>query len=347
MIPNNNDDEMMQRRENIPVIPLPNEGEGGPVFSGDEEMEENIPVTPLPTPEMNFPVFPGNGTNENRPVIPLPNPGEGGPVYTGGTNNMGSNALSNIISTIITSYPRPNAPCRFCMEGSRYGTIRFLNAASDYNPFMIYFNSDLFANPLNFAEVTDYERVSSGMQTISVLAQNGYIYLQKQLMIPQNKTVTIAIINTQSGLDLMLIQDQECSRPLQAGCIRACNLAVNSGPLNVVIGQRYITFMNLRYKDISEFENIWPGEYNYYVSKSRARMNNVNTMNSMNGMNNMNGMNSMNGMNNMNARSSMNGEEILLSSTLSVQMNVSYTIYLFHWNLASPDAIRALIIEER
>ena len=40
-----------------PVIPLPNVGEGGPVYPGDDPAAE--------------------------PVIPLPFPGEGGPVYPG------------------------------------------------------------------------------------------------------------------------------------------------------------------------------------------------------------------------------------------------------------------------
>ena len=46
-----------------PVIPLPNVGEGGPVYPGN----------------MN------NGVTDpgQEPVIPLPNPGEGGPVYPG------------------------------------------------------------------------------------------------------------------------------------------------------------------------------------------------------------------------------------------------------------------------
>lgn len=43
-----------------PVIPLPNEGEGGPVYSG-------------------------NSNTGATPIIPLPNVGEGGPVYSGTT----------------------------------------------------------------------------------------------------------------------------------------------------------------------------------------------------------------------------------------------------------------------
>lgn len=52
---------------NIPVTPLPNPGEGGAVFPG----EENIPVIPLPNPGEGGAVFPGNAGN---PIIiqPLP-----------------------------------------------------------------------------------------------------------------------------------------------------------------------------------------------------------------------------------------------------------------------------------
>ena len=54
--------------EDIPVAPLPNPGEGGPVY--DDSMDNNSG---------------GNGSFgddlSSIPVIPLPNPGEGGP-YT-------------------------------------------------------------------------------------------------------------------------------------------------------------------------------------------------------------------------------------------------------------------------
>ena len=312
------------RMGNTPVIPLPNPGEGGPVYSGDDTNLDNTPLIPLPTPEQSTPVYPEDSNipiiplptpeqsvpvypDNNTPVIPLPTPEQSIPVYPG--NN---NILSNIIGTIITTFPRPNAPCRFCNNGSnRVGVVRFLNAASDYNPFQVYINSNLFVNPLNYSEVTEYEKVSSGMQTVSVLGENGYIYIQKQVMVSQNQTITIAIINTSSGLDLEVIRDIACSKPLQAGCIRVCNLAVNAGSLNVVIGQRYITFNNVEYMDVTEFKTIWPRDYNFYISRT-----------------------------NMNARNA------ILSATLSIEMNVSYTMYLFHWNLASSDAIRALIVAE-
>ncbi len=63
-----------------PVIPLPNPGEGGPVYPGNDS--SSIPVIPLPNPGEGGPVYPGDGSG-SEPVIPLPNPGEGGPVYPG------------------------------------------------------------------------------------------------------------------------------------------------------------------------------------------------------------------------------------------------------------------------
>ena len=54
----------MEQNQNVldtPVTPLPNPGEGGPVYSGDDDSQ--------------------------IPAIPLPNPGEGGPVYSGDDDN--------------------------------------------------------------------------------------------------------------------------------------------------------------------------------------------------------------------------------------------------------------------
>ena len=66
--------------EDIPVAPLPNPGEGGPVY--DDSMDNNSG---------------GNGSFgddlSSIPVIPLPNPGEGGPVYNGPDHNRPSGSM--------------------------------------------------------------------------------------------------------------------------------------------------------------------------------------------------------------------------------------------------------------
>ena len=65
---------------NHPIYPYPDT-----LVSAAETRKEHTPVTPLPNPGEGGPVFDGA-----EPVIPLPNPGEGGPVFDGpGWNTNG------------------------------------------------------------------------------------------------------------------------------------------------------------------------------------------------------------------------------------------------------------------
>lgn len=289
-----------QDQRATPVMPLPNPGEGGAVYPGD--MGNN-------SPDMGA-----------TPVIPSLNPGEGGAVYPGPTwpqnNNSGNNniTLPNIIGTIISTYPRPNEPCRFCQPNiSRAGYVRFLNAAAGYNPFVVFINENVFSNALNFSEITSYESVGANTQIITIMGENGYIYVQKRVELDSNEYVTIAIINTESGLDIEVIEDTGCDRRANSACVRAANLSHNSGTLNVVIGNQYITFPNLKFKDVSSFERIMPGVYVYTVTKNTvARF----------------------------------APTMLLTAAVGIQRNRNYTIYLLNWNRDSTDTIKALIVED-
>ena len=64
----------MEQNQNVldtPVTPLPNPGEGGPVYSGDDDSQ--IPAIPLPNPGEGGPVYSGDDDNAQIPVaIPLP-----------------------------------------------------------------------------------------------------------------------------------------------------------------------------------------------------------------------------------------------------------------------------------
>lgn len=371
---NNGSSESGSGSSATPVIPLPNPGEGGPVYpgnntggngngsSGSGSNSGAMPVIPLPNPGEGGPVYPGNNTGGNgssaggsngnsgsgssaTPVIPLPNPGEGGPVYPGnntggngngntgnGSNaggNSGSNGNSNgnggsgngngnsqgglnipaIIGTIITTFPRPGEPCKFCANSSQStGKVRFLNAASNYNPFRVYINDQLFVQTLNFAEVTAYEKVPNGYQIVTIMGDNNYIYIQKPVMVPRDGAVTIAICNTQTGLDLFVISDTACSRSNYLSCLRVCNLSLDSGALSVVVGNNDVSFMNVSFQEITSYKILTPENYLFYVLNGRRR--------------------------------------IILTSILSVKRNTSYTMYLINWNVTSPDTITVLMVEE-
>lgn len=300
--------------DGTPSIPLPNPGEGGAAFPGmtDEMMQETgaTPAVPLPNPGEGGAAFPGM---QGMPGTGRPQPGNN-------TGNMGGNnasVLPNIIGTIISTHPRPNEPCRFCSPTNpRAGFVRFFNAATGYNPFVVFLNENMFSSSLNFAEITDYEQVGRGTQVVTIMGENGYIFVQKQVEFMDNEYVTIAIINTESGLDIQVIKEDGCDRGNNMACIRAANLAYNSGPLTVTIGNQYITFPNLRYQDVAEFESAWPGLYVYTVSR------------------------------NMTARFPGFGGNVLLTAAMNIQRNRNYTIYLLNWKRDSNDTIKAVIVED-
>ena len=324
---NGETDDQLNDTGAMPVIPTPNPGEGGAVFPGNSGNSGNMggatPVIPTPNPGEGGAVFPGNNGNSGNmggatPVIPLPNPGEGGAVYPGNNNNNrpGNNFIPSIPGTVIITYPRPNENCSFCNPGSNQnGMVRFMNAANGYNPFWVYINDKLLANDFGFADLTEYVEVAAGRPVITLMGENGYVYLQQQVEVKSGDTLTMAIVNTASGLGLKVIQDTNCDRSRNNSCVRVGNLTYSGGPLNVVIGNRYVTFRNVNPGEVTDFATIFPGEYPYTVSRTNNTMYPV------------------------------WGSTTLLQSALYLQRDKNYTIYLFQYN-PSADAIKALIVED-
>ena len=129
--------------EDIPVTPLPDPGEGGPVYDGSMN---------------NDPMDNGSGGNgsfgddlSSVPVIPLPNPGEGGPVYNGPNYNRPSGGMGQPGNSQIPVY-RPVfpsngsitrsptvsvSPAYNCTTSSSLGRVRILNASSGYPAFNV------------------------------------------------------------------------------------------------------------------------------------------------------------------------------------------------------------------
>ena len=176
-----------------------------------------------------------------------------------------------------------------------------------YNPFRISINNRTILSTLDYAEVSQYGRVSAGMQTITVSGQNGYVYLSRQMRIEANSKQTIAVVNTAGGLDLAMISDHVCAAPGSLSCLRACNLSFNSGPLNLILSNGFVVFRNLNFMDVANYNRLRPGRYLFFVSQEGR---------------------------------------ILVTSPINVQSNSQYTIYIFNWN-NSPDMLRTLVVEDR
>ncbi len=289
--------------QNIPVTPLPNPGEGGPV--ADLENEGAVPVIPLPNPGEGGPVaeLPG----ENFPVIPLPNPGEGGPVETpsGG-------------AVVLPIWP---------------GTVkvRFLNAAYGYPPFRIFFNSRRAVNFLGFASLSGYGRHYPGYQTITVTGLDGYIYLQKTLPFEAGSTSTVAVINRAGGLDLLQISDTCCAPTRGTSNFRVSNLAFNSGPVDVLLGDGRVIYADVRFKETTAYKRIQPGEYQFLFAQT-----NLMPMPANSDIESLDeafiGMYPL--------------PDTVASLYLNVKRNTNYTVFLLQ-NGGTADSIQTLVAEDR
>ncbi len=235
----------------IPVIPLPNPGEGGPVDSGASQ--DN-----------------GGGI----PVIPLPNPGEGGPVNSG--NRPPFPPIFRPVfpggSGAVTVIPGITFPCYSC-SSAPYGRVRILNGSSGYHPFYVYLGSWLVASSLGNGDITRYVQAVPGRQTVTISGADGYVYVQKQIQVRSSSSMTLAIINTASGLDVMEISDLSCSAPSGNACLRVCSLSQDLGPFDVTLESgrnSYTPFTNIRYREVTPYTSFYPGWYQMYISRTGA-----------------------------------------------------------------------------
>lgn len=298
--------------EDIPVAPLPNPGEGGPVY--DDSMDNNSS---------------GNGSFgddlSSIPVIPLPNPGEGGPVYNGPDHNRPSGGMwqpgySHVpvyrpvfpSNGSITIFPGIGFPCYNCTTSSSLGRVRILNASSGYPPFNVSLGNWRIGEQLDNGDLTSYVQASSGFQTVTVSGTNGYIYIQKMITIRSGSASTVAIINTSTGLDLLEISDLSCNGPSGTTCIRACNLSPDLGPFDVALenrGNSYRTFTNVRFQEVTPFSSFAAGWYSIYVFRTNA----------------------------------FNNSNAIAAASASLKAGKSYTLYMFN-DPSNTGGLRTLIL---
>ena len=206
-----------------------------------------MPSPPLPDPGEPPAVDPGPGAGS--PVTPLPNPGEGGPVYPGGNRPV----FPGIILPPVQK---------------KYARVRILNAGYGYRPFRILINNTRVVNWLGYAAFSPYGRVPAGYQTVTVTGMDGYVYIQKSLPFEVGQIMTIAIINTPSGLDLLQIPDNCCRPNGNFANFRVSNLALNSPPVDVLLGDGRVVYSDVRCKETTPFKRIRPGAYQFFFAET-------------------------------------------------------------------------------
>lgn len=272
---------MNEQNHGTPVTPLPNPGEGGPVYSGTDAGQS--PSVPLPDVGEGGPVYDGSNTSQT-PAVPLPNPGEGGPVYDVSDASQtpavplpnpgegGPVYDSSAPSIPVLPLPGVTGPIFGGAVGlpgaSQSAAVRFLNAAFGYRPFRVTIRNTQVVNWLSYASLSGYLRVPAGYHTVTVSGTDGYIYLQKTMPFQSGDPATIAIINTASGLDLLQITDACCAPTGGMAAFRVSNLALNSEPLDVLLGDGRVVYADVRYKETTAFKRIVPGAYQFFLAET-------------------------------------------------------------------------------
>lgn len=256
-----------------------------------------------------------NDTNQNQPPdsnqeanpsnVPAPDLSEDWPLKPNPSENSDTDEHW---TSVITVFPKPIIPCYFC-NTSEYGLVRFLNAAAGYDPFQIYINKQLAVNGLDNGDMSQYGRISAKTQTVTVQGENGYVYLEKQIDVPLGQAMTVAVFNSDTGLEIMEIMDMYCNGGINTGCFRVCNLSITNRKVNVFLNGGVLTFKEVDYKEVTAFKYQKIGFYLVSVMSSNA-------------------------------------QSELLSSNLYIRGNASYTLYVFNWS-NTMNAIRILIVEDR
>lgn len=204
--------------------------------------------------------------------------------------------------------PGPVIPCPNCFPfPTQNVNARFINASPEFSGLTVEVDNRIILTGMDFAEVSRYRRYSRGFHRVTVMAANGFVFLQQNVFIGNNST--IAIVSSNNRMNLTTITDGGCSASFSNSCFRVCNLAYASGAVNVILSNGLMSFTNTRPGTAGSFSRLRPGSYPVSVARS--------------------------------ARPAVN----LLSTFINLNPNRVYTLYVLNWN-PSPDTIQILLVED-
>ena len=266
--------------EDIPVAPLP------PIVGEPETspFPDDYPVPPVIRPDepgqtpvgpgMDFPVppvirpdEPGQipvGPGMDFPVPPVIRPETPGQIPVAPGPDFGPVYPDRPGAIIIPGISLPG----LIVPG--YCTVRFLNAAAGYEPFRITIGNRLVSNSLAYGTMTGYGRVMDGFRTVTVSNPNAptSVFYRQTIPFSAGELITLAIVRTNTGLDLVRISDIPCRNRNGRACIRAVNLNYGSPALDVLLNDGRMVFNDVRYKEVTTFKQARPQDYGFYIAQT-------------------------------------------------------------------------------
>lgn len=237
-----------------PLPPLTSEARVDPEFSVTPEE----PVVPLPP---IYPIDPEFGVTPEEPTVPLP------PDYP--------------IDPDFGVMPDQPVDPDFSVDGGviivpgiinpRYATVRFFNAAVGYDALRITVGARVASPNLAFGNLTNYGRVGDGFRTVTIARARAprEILYRRTIPFSAGELITLAVVRTNIGLDLVRISDSPCfNRPYGRACIRTVNLCWDSPALDVFLSDGRLVFSDVRYKEATDFRQARPRDYSFYVAQT-------------------------------------------------------------------------------
>ena len=153
-----------------------------------------------------------------------------------------------------------------------FGNIRFLYAATNQPPVNAFINQNMVVRSLRFSNVTPYYSVPSGTTRIAITSSQSpnRTLASIDLFLSNGENYTIAIINSNNGLQLYAISDAPCRMRRGMSCLRAVNLIANSGAANIFIPNIGLLFRQVDFKEITTYQQLNPGNYTVYATDFRT-----------------------------------------------------------------------------
>lgn len=273
----------------LPRIPFPGYGESGQTPGLEAFPEPTLPgggagaqaEYPEPAPGISISDLGENelaGIPVPIPGIPFPATGEEeaekSPEPISG--NVPAVSGGSVSAEVLEQNPVPHLPARGAGGGGTSAEpaqayIRFLNAVVDDGPSLrITLGSRLLVTRLAPGNLTAYTTAPAGFRTLVFYdAQFPWVILYRSsLSLAADEVVTLAVVRSGGGIDVVRVDDRPCGGAGGRACLRMINLVYDSPGLDLVLTDGRVVFTDIRFKEDSAYRRARPGRYDMYVAQT-------------------------------------------------------------------------------
>ena len=238
----------------------------------DRHEQPDRPERPDRPDRPERPDRPDRPENPDRPNWGPPSPSEPSqppgwrPPMAPGNPNWGQGNNRPIWRPIITI---PGITIRPNVNNRPSSAVRFINAAVGCGPVSITVNDNTASSYLDYSNMTDYQYVTGGYANVVVRSSNtNRVINRTNFQVEDGGVYTIALVNSADGVALFLIEDTSCSKSIYNSCLRVVNLTNRSPALDVMMTNGRTLFDNVRFLDVTEYQQFAAGTYSFTVSTS-------------------------------------------------------------------------------